>query len=48
MSLSYFPSIYSVLVYHGYTHANYDPWRVGTRLDIFPTSKQPNKGNLSS
>ena len=33
-------SVYSALVYHLYTNPNIGPWGVGTRLQIFPTSKQ--------
>ena len=38
-----FPSIYSVLVDHGYINANISPWWVVTQLNILLTTKQSNK-----
>ena len=43
-----FSSIYSVFVYHGYTKVNISPWWLGTWLNIFPTSKQPNNRFIQS
>ena len=37
-----FPSVYSVLVYHGYTTANISPWWVGIWLNILPIPKHSN------
>ena len=37
-----FPSAYSVLVNHGYTHANIGPWRERIQLNIFPTTMHTN------
>ena len=34
-----FPSVYSVLDYHGYTNADIDPWTVRNWLNIFPIPK---------
>ena len=37
-----FPSVYSVLIYHGYTNDNnIGSFGVGTWQSIFPTTKQP-------
>ena len=37
-----FPSVYLVLLYHGYTNSNISPWWVETQLNILPTTKQLN------
>ena len=36
-----------MLVYHKYTNANIGIWWVGTQLNIFSNSKQPNNGRVA-